>query len=58
MIFQEAIELPEGETAVPTTLLVGVYDFASGMRGPATDNAGQPLPDNAWREPIDTCSEK
>jgi len=52
------IELPEGETAVPTTLLVGVYDFDSGQRSPATDNAGQPLPDNAWREPIDTCSEK
>ena len=49
------ITLPEGETAVPTTLLVGVYDFASGQRSPATDNAGQPLPDNAWREPIAAC---
>jgi hypothetical protein len=52
------IELPEGETAVPTTLLVGVYDFASGQRSPATDNAGLPLPDNAWREPIAACGEK
>jgi hypothetical protein len=52
------IELPAGETAVPTTLLVGVYDFASGQRSPATDNAGLPLPDNAWREPIAACGEK
>ncbi|MFZ1400894.1 MAG: hypothetical protein WAS33_28580, partial [Candidatus Promineifilaceae bacterium] len=49
--------LPEGETAVPTTLLVGVYDFASGERSPATDAIGQPLPDNAWRIPITTCSQ-
>ncbi|MEZ4592507.1 MAG: hypothetical protein R3D55_15390 [Chloroflexota bacterium] len=47
--------LPEGETAVPTTLLVGVYDFASGQRSPARDASGQPLPDNAWRIPIATC---
>jgi hypothetical protein len=47
--------LPEGETAVPHTLLVGVYDFASGERRPATDAAGQPLPDNAWRVPISSC---
>ena len=38
------IELAEGETAVPTTLLIGVYDFASGERSLATDNNGQPLP--------------
>ncbi|MCC6604403.1 MAG: hypothetical protein IT327_14415 [Anaerolineae bacterium] len=50
------IALDEGQTA--HTLLVGVYDFASGQRSPATDNAGQPLPDNAWREPIAACGEK
>ena len=49
------LELAEAETAVPTTVLVGVYDFASGVRSPATDAAGQPLPDNAWRIPISAC---
>ncbi|WP_420640785.1 hypothetical protein [Candidatus Leptofilum sp.] len=48
------IPLEEGQT--PHTLLVGVYDFATGERSPATDNYGQTLPDNAWREPISTCS--
>ncbi|VAW42658.1 hypothetical protein MNBD_CHLOROFLEXI01-4274 [hydrothermal vent metagenome] len=43
------------ETAVPTTLLLGVYDFATGERTLATDGNGQPLPDNAWRVPISAC---
>ena len=55
MLDLREIALAEGETAVPTTLLVGVYDFASGRRSPATDAGGQPLPDNAWRIPIATC---
>ncbi|GJM42222.1 MAG: hypothetical protein DHS20C20_25040 [Ardenticatenaceae bacterium] len=49
------IPLEEGETA--HTLLVGVYDFATGERSPATDSNGQPLPDNAWRWPITNCSQ-
>ena len=48
--------LPEGETAVPTTLLIGVYDFATGERSPATDPAGQSLSDNALRVPITPCA--
>ncbi len=47
------IPLEKGETA--HTLLVGVYDFASGERSLATVNFGQPLPDNAWRETINAC---
>jgi hypothetical protein len=47
------IELAEGETA--HTVLVGVYDFASGTRSPATDRSGQALPDNAWRLSVSPC---
>jgi hypothetical protein len=47
--------LAEGETAVPHTVLVGIYDFATGARSPAIDAAGQPLPDDAWRFPVTTC---
>ena len=50
------IALEEGQTA--HTLLVGVYDFASGERSPASDAQGQPLPDNAWRETINACPPK
>jgi hypothetical protein len=49
------MKLAEGETAVPHTVLVGVYDFASGERSPAYDANGQPLPDDAWRFPIMNC---
>ncbi len=49
------MKLAAGETAVPHTVLVGVYDFTSGARRPASDAAGQPLPDDAWRFPIGTC---
>ncbi|MBK8904277.1 MAG: hypothetical protein IPM53_24065 [Anaerolineaceae bacterium] len=49
--------LPVEETAVPTTLLVGAYDFASGVRQPASDVLGQPLPDDAWQVPIVPCGE-
>ncbi|MCP4417884.1 MAG: glycosyltransferase family 39 protein [Chloroflexi bacterium] len=45
----------EDETAVPTTLLLGVYNFATGERSLASDNSAQPLPDNAWRLPIFAC---
>ncbi|MCB8949186.1 MAG: hypothetical protein H6653_14325 [Ardenticatenaceae bacterium] len=49
------ITLAAEETAVPHTVLVGAYDFASGERSSATSATGQPLPDNAWRVPITTC---
>ena len=49
------IKLPGGETAVPQTMLVGLYNFADGTRHPATDLLGQPLPDNAWRFPVADC---
>lgn len=49
------VNLAAGETAVPQTVLVGVYDFATGARSPATDVFGQPLPDNAWQIPILPC---
>ena len=52
------IELAKEETAVPTTVLVGVYDFTTGERSPATDNSGQPLPDNAWETPISPCPDR
>lgn len=45
----------EDETAVPTTLLLGVYNYATGERSLATDGRGQPLPDNALRFPISVC---
>ncbi len=48
-------EIPIEDGQTPHTLLVGVYDFATGQRSPATNNDGQPLPDNAWREPITSC---
>jgi hypothetical protein len=43
------------ETAVPSTILLGVYNFATGERSLATDSSGQPLLDNAWRVPISIC---
>ena len=49
------MELAERETAVPHTILVGVYDFATGTRSLATDAAGQSLPDDAWRFPVANC---
>lgn len=39
----------------PATLLIGVYDFATGRRFPAVDAAGNPLPDNALRLPVGPC---
>lgn len=51
------ITLAEEETAVPQTVLVGVYDFASGARQPAADAVGQPLADDAWRVPVVPCGE-
>ena len=53
---EREIMLPEGETAVPHTVLVGVYNFATGERSLATDAAGEPLPDNAWRIPVASCA--
>ncbi|MDX1616201.1 MAG: hypothetical protein R3300_17950, partial [Candidatus Promineifilaceae bacterium] len=38
-----------------TTVLLGVYDFASGQRYPAVDAQGQSLPDEALRLPIAPC---
>ncbi|MAT98497.1 MAG: hypothetical protein CL608_15235 [Anaerolineaceae bacterium] len=55
LVDMRGMELVEGETAVPHTVLVGVYDFASGERSPATDATGQPLPDDAWRLPVANC---
>ncbi len=49
------VTLPAGETAVPSTVLIGVYDFASGTRSPATNAAGQALPEDAWPITIAAC---
>ena len=50
-------EIPIEDGQTPHTLLVGVYDFATSERSPATGANGQPLPDNAWRWPITTCTQ-
>jgi len=39
----------------PAALLVGVYDFATGVRFPAAGPDGEGLPDNALRLPIEDC---
>lgn len=49
------MKLAKGETAVPHTVLVGVYDFATGTRSPASDATGRPLPDAAWRFSVTGC---
>lgn len=36
-------------------LLVGVYDYVSGERAEATDEAGEQLPDNGLRLPVAPC---
>lgn len=43
------------DTAVPTTLLIGLYDYVTGTRVPGADAANQPLADNALRLPIQPC---
>ncbi len=40
---------------VPSTLLIGLYDYVTGERAPGTDAAKHPLPDNALRLPIQSC---
>ncbi len=55
LLLDKRTAIVDEETAVPTTLLLGVYNFATGERSPASDGSGQPLPDNALRVPISAC---
>jgi hypothetical protein len=41
------LRLPDGADAGPYRLAVGLYDVATGQRLPATDQQGQPWPDDA-----------
>ncbi|MCL4262869.1 MAG: hypothetical protein KJ069_06625 [Anaerolineae bacterium] len=41
--------------AVPTTLLIGLYDYVTGERTPGVETNHQPLADNALRLPIQPC---
>jgi hypothetical protein len=47
----QAVEGQQGQ------LLIGVYDYANGERYRALDHQGDPLQDDAFRVPIDDCSQ-
>ena len=53
----EIIDLRQLETMGnrPETLLIGAYDFSSGERFAAIDGDQVPLPDDAFRMPINGC---
>ena len=40
----------------PTTAIIGVYNYLNGARFAAADSREMPLPDNAWRIQITSCS--
>lgn len=40
---------------VPAGVLVGAYDFTTGVRFPAEDDAGAALPENAWVVTVEEC---
>ncbi|MDJ0753265.1 MAG: hypothetical protein QNJ45_07095 [Ardenticatenaceae bacterium] len=40
---------------VPAAVLVGAYDFTSGVRFPAVDQWGEAQPENAWVVPVEAC---